>query len=222
MTVAELAGLAADGPPPPGFAAVSFDDGLQNTLSTALPILRQLGIRATIYVPTGWLGGRHPDISVEADAAILTHEEVRELAQGGWEIGGHTVNHPDLSVLDHAQCRAEIERSCEELARSTGTLVQTFAYPFGRCGPAAIAAVRDYGLLAAVAGESKTWRPYELSRIMVGGADSLLVFLLKLVDRHDRYERLLETPPMHALRSWKAMPQGIVGHRSANRLETIP
>ena len=200
VTVARLAGAAADGPPPPGLAAISFDDGLRNNLTTALPILRQLGIRATVYVPTGWLGGRHPDIGAAADAAILTGEEVRELAQEGWEIGAHTISHADLSLLDYAQCRAEVERSCAELAQVTGTPVQTLAYPLGRYSEAAIAAARDCGLLAAVAGESKSWRPYELARTMVGGADSRSVFLLKLTDR---YEPLSASAPVRALQICK-------------------
>ncbi len=198
VTVAELAQMAGNGRPPPGLAAVSFDDGLRNNLTTALPILRQLGIRATVYVPTGWLGGRHPDI--EADAAILTSDEVCQLVQHGWEIGAHTVSHTDLSLLDYAQCRAEIERSCTELAKLTGSPVQTFAYPFGRYGAAAMAAAQDCGLLAAVAGESRSWRPYELTRTMVGGAEPVSVFLLKVTDR---YERLLQSAPMRVLRTCK-------------------
>ena len=198
VTVAELAQIAGGGRLPPGLAAVSFDDGLRNNLTTALPILGQLGLRATVYVPTGWLGGQHPDIG--SDAAILTGDEVRELVRHGWEIGGHTASHADLSLLDYVQCRAEIERSCTELARLTGAPIQTFAYPFGRYSAAAMAAVRDCGLLAAVAGESGSWQRFELKRTMVGGAEPLSVFLLKSADR---YEPLLKSAPMRLLRSSK-------------------
>ena len=198
LTVAELAQVARRGPPPPGLAAVSFDDGLRNNLTTALPILRELDIPATVYVATGWLAGRHPDIGADAD--ILTGDELRELVRHGWEIGAHTDSHADLSLLDYRQCRSEIERSCTELAKLTGRPVQTFAYPFGRYGPAAVAAAQDCGLLAAVAGDSKSWAPYELTRTMVGGAEPLAVFALKLMNR---YEPLMRSAPMRVLRRSK-------------------
>ena len=39
-TVAELARQAGGGSPPPGLAAVSFDDAMRNNLTTALPIIQ--------------------------------------------------------------------------------------------------------------------------------------------------------------------------------------
>ena len=60
MTVVELALLSDGREPPPGIAVVSFDDAMRNNVTTALPILRELGIPATLYVPTGWLGGAAP------------------------------------------------------------------------------------------------------------------------------------------------------------------
>jgi peptidoglycan/xylan/chitin deacetylase (PgdA/CDA1 family) len=210
LTVAGLAGLAVEaegGPPPPGFAAVSFDDGLRNNLTVALPILAELGIPATVYVPTGWLGGQHPVIGAAAGAEILSGDELRELAQAGWEIGAHTVSHADLSLLDYERCRSEIERSCREVSRLTGVPVQTFAYPFGRYGPAAVAAARDSGLRGAVTIERDGWRSYELPRTMVGGAESMSVFFLKLTGR---YESLQQSAPMRALRACKRQARRVL------------
>ena len=91
----------------------------------------------------------------------------------------------------------QVEGSREALEEIIGTGVHTFAYPFGRYGPAAIAAARDSGLLAAVTTGSGSWQPYEITRAMIGAADPLPVVLLKLTDR---YEPLLASPPMRALR----------------------
>jgi peptidoglycan/xylan/chitin deacetylase (PgdA/CDA1 family) len=197
VTVAELARRAAGGAPPAGLAAVSFDDAMRNNLTTALPILQELGIPATLYVPTGWLGGESPWIGAGGDRAILNRDELATLADAGWELGAHTVNHADLSVLSYEACRREIEDSCEALRELTGTQVETFAYPFGRYGEAAIAAARAAGLRAAVTTGSGTWDPFELTRAMVGAADPFPVLLLKLTDR---YEPLLASAPMRAVR----------------------
>jgi peptidoglycan/xylan/chitin deacetylase (PgdA/CDA1 family) len=197
VTVAELVRRAAGGPPPPGLAAVSFDDAMRNNLTAALPILRELGLTATVYVPTGWLGGKSPWIGDGGDAAIATAEGICELAQAGWELGAHTITHADLSQLDYAACRREIEGSCEALMEIAGVTVQTLAYPFGHYGEAAVRATRDAGLIGAVTTGSGSWDPFELTRAMIGAADPFPVILLKMTDR---YEPLLRSAPMRFMR----------------------
>ncbi len=197
VTVAEFVRRYNGGEPPTGLAVVSFDDALRNNLTRALPILRQLSIPATVYVPTGWLGGQSPWLGPGGDGRILTAGELRELAAAGWELGAHTLTHVDLSKLDYDGCRKEIEGSCEALARIAGVRVQTLAYPFGSYGPAAMAAARDVGLTAAVTTGSGSWQPFELTRAMIGAADPWLILLLKLTDR---YEPLLRSAPMRVTR----------------------
>jgi peptidoglycan/xylan/chitin deacetylase (PgdA/CDA1 family) len=197
VTVAELGRRAAGGRPSPGLAAVSFDDAMRNVFTTALPILRELGISATVYVPTGWLGGRSPWIGAGGDGAIMTEAELRQLAAAGWELGSHTCTHADLSRLDYEACRMEIDASCADLRSIAGGPVQTLAYPFGRYGAAAIAAARDAKLLAAVTTGSGSWAPYELTRAMIGSADPFPVVLLRLTDRCDR---MLRSTPLRLAR----------------------
>jgi peptidoglycan/xylan/chitin deacetylase (PgdA/CDA1 family) len=197
VTVAELARRAAGRRPPPGLAAVTFDDGMRNVLTAALPILTELGIPATVYVPTGWLGGCSPWIGPGGDGAIVTAAELRELVAAGWELGSHTRTHADLSKLDYDGCRSQIDGSCGVLESISGERVETLAYPFGRYGPAAIAAARDGGLLAAVATCSGGWEPYELTRAMIGSADPFPVVLLKLSDRCDS---ILRSRPLRLAR----------------------
>ena len=78
-----------------------------------------------------------------------------------------------------------------------GAAVETFAYPFGSYGPAAVSAARNAGLVAAVTTGSGSWEPYELTRAMIGAADPLAVALLKMTDR---YEPLLRIVPLRAIR----------------------
>jgi peptidoglycan/xylan/chitin deacetylase (PgdA/CDA1 family) len=197
VTVAGLAKLAAAGDPPPGYAAISFDDGMRNNYTTALPILQTYGIPATVYVTIGFIDGVSPWIGARSDNRMLSEHEIRELAHAGWELGAHTMTHPDLSTLDYRACRHEIEDSATALQRIVGAPVETFAYPFGRYGPAALAAVRDSGLLAAVGTGRGGHGAYELQRAMIGAGDPTAIVLLKLADR---YEPLLRLPPVDLLR----------------------
>jgi peptidoglycan/xylan/chitin deacetylase (PgdA/CDA1 family) len=214
VTVAELAAEAGGKPPTPGIAAVSFDDAMQNLRTAALPILQELGIRATVYVPTDWLGGRSPWIGPGGDGAILTEEELRELAAAGWELGLHTLSHADLSQLDYDGCRREIDGSRAALERIAGVRAETLAYPYGHYGPAAVQAARDAGLRAAVTTGSGSWEPFELTRAMVGAADPFPVVLLKLTDR---YEPLLRSRPLRAVRDGSKVIRDRIGERRRDR-----
>src|SRR5438270_11346144 len=197
VTLAELARLGAGGMPPPGLAALTFDDGMRNNHEVALPILREYAIKATVYVTIGFIDDTSPWIGPGGDGAMMTRDQLRELLAAGWELGAHTMTHPDLSTLDYDACLQEIRDSRIALEEIGGEPVETFAYPFGRYGPEAIAAARDSGMIAAVTTGSGSWEPYEITRAMIGAADPLPVILLKLTDR---YEPLLRSPPMRALR----------------------
>lgn len=210
VTMAEFARRAAGGTPEPGLAVVTFDDGMRNNHTVALPILNEYGIPATVYVTIGFIGSDSPWIGSGADGAMMREPELRELASAGWELGAHTMTHPDLSTLDYAQCHAEIEDSKVALEGITGVPVETFAYPFGKYGPAALAAVQDTEMIAAVTTGSGSWAPFELTRAMIGAADPLPVILLKLTDR---YEPLLSSAPARLARRASKRLRARIGER---------
>ncbi len=197
LTVADLVRAAGGSAPPPGFAAISFDDGMRNNLTVAQPILERLGVPASVYVSSGLIGGQSPWVPGPG-GRMLDADEVLALARAGWEIGGHTVSHADLSTLDEDACLAEVAEGREALERLTGAPVETFAYPFGRYGPAAVRAVRRAGFSAALTTGSGRWEPFELTRAMVSAGDPFPLILLKLIDG---YEPLLSLPPLRAART---------------------
>src|SRR5690349_14816141 len=60
-----------------GCAAITFDDALTRTARDAIPLLQERGATCSVFVPTGWMGQRHPDVDGER---ILDAGEIRELA----------------------------------------------------------------------------------------------------------------------------------------------
>ncbi len=196
VTVAELARRAGGGVPAPGMAALSFDDGMADNHSVLLPLLREYGITATVYVATGMIGAPNPWM---ADGArMMTADELRELRAAGIELGAHTVSHPDLSTLSRAACLDEMAASRAALEELTGEPVRTFAYPFCRYGAEAVAAAAEAGFEAAVTCEGRgSWRRFEMKRAMLTGKDGLPSFMLKLLDA---YQPLFDSPPGRLLR----------------------
>jgi peptidoglycan/xylan/chitin deacetylase (PgdA/CDA1 family) len=198
MTVSQAADALTARPPEPGIAVVTFDDGLANNLTTALPILQEIGAPATVYVACDFIGGHSPWIGRGGGGEMLDNTGIRALAQAGWEVGAHTLSHPDMSLLTYDRCRAEVDGSRRVLEEVTGSPVDTFAYPFGRYGEAAVAAVADSGMRAAVTTGSGHWRRFELTRAMCSTGDPYPLVVLKMLDL---YEPVLRLPPVRALRT---------------------
>lgn len=197
MTVADLLARADGGEPPPGLAAVSFDDGMDDNHSQALPILRDMGVPATVYVTTGLIGTPNPWMS--AESRMMTPDELLELHAEGWELGAHTVTHPDMSQLDRASCLREVTESRAALEELTGAPVRTFAYPFCKYGDAALAAVAEAGFEAAVTCHGRGgWERFETKRSMVTGKDGDPSFVLKA---WELYDPMFESPVGRAARS---------------------
>jgi peptidoglycan/xylan/chitin deacetylase (PgdA/CDA1 family) len=195
VTVAELAARANGGEPPPGLAALSFDDGMDDNHSDLLPILREYGVPATVYVATGLIGEPNPWMA-PGTSRMMVEDELRDLHAAGIELGAHTVTHPNLEELGYDECLREMTASRDFLRELTGAPVRTFAYPFCKYGDDAVRAARDAGFEAAVTCQWRgSWEPFEMKRVMITGKDG---------------------PPSFALKAWELY--GRLFHSSAGRV----
>jgi len=119
----ELAGpQRADAAPA---VAVTFDDGYDDFRTAAFPVMRDLGIAATVFVSTGFLGKPFLD-----GRPCLGAADVEALAAQGVEFGSHTVTHPQLHDVPATRRREELSRSRETIAALVGGSVPSFCYPF--------------------------------------------------------------------------------------------
>jgi peptidoglycan/xylan/chitin deacetylase (PgdA/CDA1 family) len=122
--------VIAEGSLPARAAALTFDDGFKSWLTIGLPLCEKLGVRATFYVTTGWLGDQHALVAGEA-GRLLDAEDARALAAAGMELGAHSVSHPDLRTLDDIALEAELGESRSAIEEITGKPCRTMAYPYG-------------------------------------------------------------------------------------------
>ena len=77
-------------------------------------------------------------------------EQLKEMSRQGWEIGSHSMSHPDLAVLSGEQLREELLNSKILLEAELGVEVQSFAYPFGSFTPEIVNKVVEYGYTNAM------------------------------------------------------------------------
>lgn len=153
ITAADLADGLSSSQSPPRPVVLTFDDAFTDFCSTALPILHQHGFRATLYVPTGYIGGtaRWLNRCGEADRELLSWQALRDITATGVEVAAHSHTHAQLDRLPAAMVREEAYRSRSMLEDNLGLLVKGFAYPFGYWNRAARAAVAGAGFHYACA-----------------------------------------------------------------------
>jgi len=106
---------------------ITFDDGYRDFYTDGLDIMKQCGLRATIFLATDRIGTVPARIH---GADYLTWNEVRELHAEGITFGSHTVTHPDLRSLGPDQIEYELGRSKETIEQNLGAKVDSFSYPF--------------------------------------------------------------------------------------------
>ncbi|MFY9737950.1 MAG: polysaccharide deacetylase family protein [Candidatus Cybelea sp.] len=63
---------------------------------------------------------------------FMSWDDVRGLADAGFDIGSHTASHPILSNLSREQLRDELRESRAEIETRTGARCRALAYPNGR------------------------------------------------------------------------------------------
>jgi peptidoglycan/xylan/chitin deacetylase (PgdA/CDA1 family) len=187
-------------------ACVTFDDGFMDNYLYAFPILKRLGLMATFFLTTKYIGtdtvfpwmrldppGR-ADLAENRERWLpLTWEAVREMAGGGMEFGTHTHTHRDsLSNMTADDARREIEDSTRAFTEKTGRRPEVFSYPHGTFkdyNEAAIRLLRSHNYRAAlttnIGRNGRGQSLFELKRIIIYEEDSLWEFKKKVRGAYD-------------------------------------
>lgn len=164
-------------------AFLTFDDGFRDNYETALPLLREYGFGAFVFVlpPLVDTGGAlaWPEVAADRERfpetmRSVTWSMLEEMKEGGFEVGSHTLTHPHLPQLTGEALREELWESRERIRDRLGSC-DSIAYPFGEWSPEVAAAARECGYrfafsLPTSAGQ---WRatPHSIPRINVDYRD---------------------------------------------------
>jgi peptidoglycan/xylan/chitin deacetylase (PgdA/CDA1 family) len=127
--------IAAAGPT---IVSLTFDDGSSDQYAVR-SMLAQHSLHGTFYINSNNIG---------SSPAYMTWNQLSDLAADGNEIGGHTLDHVDLTAVSSTEATRQVCTDRQALI-SHGFTVTDFAYPFGAENTSVQSIVRGCGYSSA-------------------------------------------------------------------------
>lgn len=165
---------------------ITFDDGYRNNLEYLPYLLKKYNLKATIFIPTGFIEKGYNNYS------MMTFDEIRSLDKKYFEIALHSHAHENARNVSLDFIEKDLKKNMEILDAENIRYSKVLAYPYGKYPQkkhdklAFFSILKELGIDFAVRIGNKvnyypTQRPYELCRIDIKGKDSLIKFKLKLI-----------------------------------------
>jgi peptidoglycan/xylan/chitin deacetylase (PgdA/CDA1 family) len=113
---------------------LTFDDGFRSVHQNAVPVVREFGVPAVVYVVSEWVGknNRWPGQPESIETFdLMTWSQLGDCLEAGFEVGCHTANHVYLGRLEGDRWEEELGASRGRLEQELGQRVKHFSYPYG-------------------------------------------------------------------------------------------
>ena len=174
---------------------ITFDDGFQNNLTHALPILKKFGFSATCYIISQNIGGvNYWDLDKGIpENPLMDESEIKEWIENGMEIGSHSQNHVRLAENDIETATKEITQSRLDLESQFNCSINHFCYPYGSHNDKIIEITKDAGYRTATTvnrGRAKSGdNLFTLPRVPITHRTFVHLFLMKILSKYeDKHE----------------------------------
>lgn len=170
--------VAHDKPVPVRPVVLTFDDGYKDTYTIVMPMMKEYGFKAVVFIPT-----------YDADQGTrLTWQEIKAMKDSGMEIASHSYHHERLSSKSTADMENEIAMSQKELKDQLGITNEFFCYPYGREHPEVETAMKKAGIKMAFT-MNPGWAkygddPFAINRIWIGNSVELANFAERISTEH--------------------------------------
>lgn len=135
---------------------ITFDDGLLDFYTTALPVLREFNYPVTVFIPTGLVGTNSKWDSYNKTKPLMTWKQLEGCQQWKVTFGSHTVNHTRLTECGDDALMGELQTSLHSLQNRLERVIPALAYPGGYHDARVRQAVHNAGYACAL-GTSSRW-----------------------------------------------------------------
>ena len=162
--------------------SITFDDGFEDTIDHACPILKGFHYPATFFIVSSLMGLTNEWMQGAGypAARLIGWDQARWLDAEGFSIGSHTATHPILPEIDENAAACEIRDSKRAIEDRLGIPVRFFAYPYGRFDQRIRNLVQECGYQAACSTQAgfngKQVDRFALRRLDIYGTDMLSTF----------------------------------------------
>jgi peptidoglycan/xylan/chitin deacetylase (PgdA/CDA1 family) len=126
---------------------LTFDDGYRSFSQYALPVLKELGFTATLFVYTDYVG---------AGSNAFTWADLKKLQQDGFDVQAHSKSHGDMVRASgepaneyDKRLEAELSQPRALFQKNLGFAPEILAYPYGRQDDAVVRRTKERGYAAA-------------------------------------------------------------------------
>ncbi len=154
----------------PQSVIITFDDGWYNNYSQAFPVLNELGLKATIFVVTDFIGQK----------GYMDWPQLKEMQENGISIQSHTASHGPLTEKSEVEIGEELRASKNKIEDRLGKLVQFMSAPHGMIDKRVIDAAMAAGYRAICTSEPgfrhSPGCPAILRRINISEKGALLIY----------------------------------------------
>ncbi len=126
---------------------ITFDDGYRDNYTHALPVLKDLGLTAVVFLVADFtrrVNWWDTPMGVP-ETELLDSTHIRAMADAGVEFGSHTLFHSSLPQLPDDDLRAELRDSKAAIEAVTGMPVRAFSYPYSHVDARVKSALREAG-----------------------------------------------------------------------------
>jgi peptidoglycan/xylan/chitin deacetylase (PgdA/CDA1 family) len=172
---------------------ITFDDGYEDNLINALPILKKYSCPAIFFVSTGMLDTDHffasdQDLIPRLRFGNMSWRQLRESLSNQISVGLHSHTHANLAGISHDEAVEEIQRSIVTFHQHLDHEPEWMSYPFGKRANITDRLINyvqeetNVGGLFSATGHINysPIEPYNIKRVNIGSGDVGLAFLYKL------------------------------------------
>ncbi|MGH4121983.1 MAG: polysaccharide deacetylase family protein [Clostridium sp.] len=154
---------------------ITFDDGYKDNYTNAYPILKELGLKATVFVITD---------TIDVEKNFLTSKEIKSMDSSNLRVESHTASHEHLDKISYSNNIKTMKSSKAKLEKILNRKINYIAYPYGGYTEGTIKAAKESGYTLAFSTDmswiNKNNNIYSLGRIFVNANLSFDKFKAKL------------------------------------------
>lgn len=167
---------------------ITFDDVTVNQLVYAVPLLEKYNLKATFFIPFGYIGNL--DSWNSGKEKIMSIDQLKQL-DSRVELGLHSFAHKRYATLTEAEINDDFSKCFEIIGENNLKVYNALAYPYGNYPKKE----PNKSMFVAVLQQNKVKfglrignrinkfpfkNPFEIQRIDIKGEDSLFKFKIKL------------------------------------------